>query len=120
MNRVAGRVLADGRLEVLGRSLASIGGDGHASGAMVEVLVRPEALEIEPGVPGHAVVAERTFLGSFTRMRVTLDDGADLLIDAASRRGLPEPGARVDVRVLSDDALVSSGAPVTIPEEVEA
>ena len=81
--------------------------------------MRPEALEIEAALPGHAVVAERTFLGSFTRMRVTLDDGADLLVDVASRRGLPEPGARVDVRVLSDDALVSSGEPTEIPEDIE-
>jgi len=120
MNRVAGRVLPDGRLDVLGRSLASLGADGHNAGAVVEVLVRPEALEIEAALPGHALVAERTFLGSFTRIRVTLDDGADLLIDAASRRGLPEPGARVDVRVLSEDALVSSGGPAAIDGALEA
>jgi putative spermidine/putrescine transport system ATP-binding protein len=106
MNRVAGRVLPDGRLEVLGHSLASIGADGHAAGSLVEVLVRPEALEAVPSHPGHAVVVERTFLGSLTRMHVRLDDGASLLIDAASRRGLPEPGARVGVRVLSEDGLV--------------
>jgi putative spermidine/putrescine transport system ATP-binding protein len=121
MNRVAGRVLPDGRLEVLGRSLASLGQDGHPdAGAVVEVLVRPEALEAEVANPGHAVVTERTFLGSFTRLRVTLDDGATLLVDAASRRGLPEPGARIDVRVLSDNALVSSGESAVIDEEVPA
>ena len=43
MNRVAGRVLPDGRLEVLGASLNSLGGDSHGAGSVVEVLVRPEA-----------------------------------------------------------------------------
>ena len=121
MNRVAGRVLADGRLEVLGSSLASIGADGHTPGSIVEVLVRPEALEAVVAAPGHAVVVERTFLGSLTRMHVTLDDGHHLLIDAASRRGLPEPGARVSVRVLSEDGLVSGAAgsePPLAPVEI--
>jgi putative spermidine/putrescine transport system ATP-binding protein len=107
MNRVAGRVLPGGRLEVLGSSLNAIGADGQQQGSMVEVLVRPEALEAVADEHGHATVTERTFLGSLTRMRVALDDGAELLIDAATRRGLPEPGARVGVRVTSEDALVS-------------
>jgi putative spermidine/putrescine transport system ATP-binding protein len=107
MNRVAGRVLPDGRLEVLGSSLSAIGPDGQAAGTAVEVLVRPEALEAVADEHGHATVLERTFLGSVTRMRVVLDDGVELLIDVGSRRGLPEPGARVAVRVTSEDALVS-------------
>jgi putative spermidine/putrescine transport system ATP-binding protein len=107
MNRVAGRVLPDGRLEVLGSSLSAIGPDGQAPGTGVEVLVRPEALEAVADEHGHATVLERTFLGSVTRMRVALDDGVELLIDVGSRRGLPEPGARVAVRVTSEDALVS-------------
>jgi putative spermidine/putrescine transport system ATP-binding protein len=110
MNRVAGRVLPDGRLEVLGGSLSAIGSDGQAAGSMVEVLVRPEALEAVTDEHGHATVVERTFLGSLTRMRVALDDGVDLLIDVASRRGLPEPGARVSVRVTGEDALISGPA----------
>jgi putative spermidine/putrescine transport system ATP-binding protein len=110
MNRVAGRVLADGRLEVLGASLTAIGRDGHTSGSVVEVLVRPEALAEVADHNGHATVAERTFLGSVTRIRVTLDDGGPLLIDVASRRGLPEPGTRVSVSVTSEEALVSEPA----------
>jgi putative spermidine/putrescine transport system ATP-binding protein len=106
MNRVAGRVLPDGRLEVLGSRLSAIGPDGQAPGSAVEVLVRPEALEAVADPNGHATVVERTFLGSLTRMRVALDDGVELLIDVASRRGLPEPGARVGVRVTSEDALI--------------
>jgi putative spermidine/putrescine transport system ATP-binding protein len=107
MNRVAGRVLPGGRLEVLGASVGAIGSDRQAPGSLVEVLVRPEALELVLEDPGHATVAERTFLGSLTRIRVTLDDGHDLLVDLATRRGLPEPGARVGVRVTSEEALVS-------------
>ena len=56
--------------------------------------------------PAMPTVTERTFLGSLTRLRVTLDDGVALLIDAASRRDLPAPGARVDVRVTGEDALI--------------
>ena len=58
--------------------------------------MRPEALEVVADEPGHARRRRADVPGSLTRMRVTLDDGADLLIDAASRRGLPEPGARVE------------------------
>jgi putative spermidine/putrescine transport system ATP-binding protein len=112
MNRVAGRMLADGRLDVLGSSLKSIGADGHGAGSLVEVLVRPEALEIAPGAPGHGAVAERTFLGSLTRLRVVLDDGAALLIDCASRQDLPPAGARVDVRVIGEEALIANGPAV--------
>jgi putative spermidine/putrescine transport system ATP-binding protein len=114
MNRVAGRVLPDTRLEVLGSSLNSIGRDDHGAGSLVEVLVRPEAIEVTPATPGHAVVSDRTFLGSLTRMRVTLDDGAVLLVDAASSRSLPDPGARVDVRVIGEDALIG-GDPGQLP-----
>jgi putative spermidine/putrescine transport system ATP-binding protein len=118
MNRVAGRVLPDQRLEVLGSSLNSIGHDGHGAGSLVEVLVRPEAIEVSVATPGHAVVSDRTFLGSLTRMRVTLDDGAVLLVDAASSRSLPDPGARVDVRVIGEDALIGGdpGQPPPLDE----
>ncbi len=112
MNRVAGRVLADGRLEVLGSSLNAIGAGSRDHGSMVEVLVRPEALEAVVEQTGHATLVERTFLGSLTRMRVALDDGSELLIDAASRRGLPEPGERVGVRAIGEDGLVSG--PLTL------
>src|ERR1022692_1811653 len=67
MNRVAGRVLADGRLEVLGSSLNAIGAGSRDHGSMVEVLVRPEALEAVVEQTGHATLVERTFLGSLTR-----------------------------------------------------
>jgi len=118
MNRVAGRVLPDQRLEVLGSSLNSIGHDGHGAGSLVEVLVRPEAIEVSVATPGHAVVSDRTFRGSLTRMRVTLDDGAVLLVDAASSRSLPDPGARVDVRVIGEDALIGGdpGQPPPLDE----
>jgi len=110
MNRVAGRVLPDGRLEVLGASLSSIESNGRRAGSTVEVLVRPEAIEVTAATPGEGVLDERTFLGSLTRMRVTLDDRTELLIDAATRRDLPEQGSRVSVRVLSEEALIADGA----------
>jgi hypothetical protein len=83
---------------------------------VLDVLVRPEALEVASATPGQGVVDERTFLGSLTRMRVTLDDGAELLIDAATRRDLPANGGRVSVRVISEDALVAG--PPTPAEEL--
>jgi hypothetical protein len=92
MNRVAVRVLDDGRLEVLGSSLRSLGGNGHRLGSVVEVLARPEAHEVSASELGYAVVSERTFLGSLTRLRVTLDDDVALLVDAASRRDRPPRG----------------------------
>jgi putative spermidine/putrescine transport system ATP-binding protein len=115
MNRIRARVLAGGRLEVLGASVSSADADGHAPGTTLEVLVRPEALEVASATPGQGVVDERTFLGSLTRMRIALDDGSELLIDAATRRDLPGNGERVSVRVLSEDALVAG--PATSAEE---
>ena len=117
MNRVSARVLAGGRVAALGSTLASHDADGHAPGSTLEVLIRPEALEVTSGTPGEGVVGERTFLGSLTRMRVTLDDGTELLIDAATRRDLPGNGERVNVRVLREDALVAGLA--TPPESYD-
>jgi putative spermidine/putrescine transport system ATP-binding protein len=108
MNRVSARLTGDGHLEVLGASLRASGPHApHAAGELVDVLVRPEALEALADPHGNATIAERTFLGSFTRMRVKLDDGCELLVDAASRRGLPEPGVRVSVRATGEDALLA-------------
>ena len=119
MNRLPAQVLAGGRLEVLGASLAGAGADGHRSGSTVEVLVRPEAIEIVAAAPGQGVVSERTFLGSLTRMRVALDDGTELLVDAPTHRDLPANGARVGVRVLSDEALIADRSAPLVPETSE-
>jgi putative spermidine/putrescine transport system ATP-binding protein len=108
MNRLSARVLGPGRLEVLGASMSSVAADGQVAGTAIDVLVRPEALEAVAAEPGQGVVDERTFLGSLTRTRVKLDDGTELLIDAATRRGLPEQGVRVGVRVLGEDALIAA------------
>jgi putative spermidine/putrescine transport system ATP-binding protein len=118
INRLPARVLPGGRLEVLGSSLVSMDASGHAAGGTTEVLVRPEALEAVAATPGRGVVRERTFLGSLTRLRVTMDDGIEVLIDAATRRDLAEPGARVDVRVLSEEALIA-GAVAPILEAID-
>jgi putative spermidine/putrescine transport system ATP-binding protein len=110
MNRLRARVLPGGLLDVLGASLDSIESNAQPAGSTVEVLVRPEALELSEQTPGQGVVDERTFLGSLTRIHVTLDDGTRLLVDAPTRRGLPGPGARVAVRVMSEAALVAGAA----------
>ncbi len=119
MNRLRARVLPDGRLDLLGVRLDPIESNGHPAGSTVEVLVRPEALELREQTPGQGVVDERTFLGSLTRIHVTLDDGTELLVDAPTRQGLPAPGSRVAVRVVSEAALVA-GAPTPLAEIVEA
>jgi len=103
----ASLLLPGGRLEVLGSSLNAIGGDGQQQGSMVEVLVRPEALEAVADEDGHATVTERTFLGSLTRIRVTLDDGADLL----------KKGARLTRQPNGDSYSVVSGPKVSASRE---
>jgi hypothetical protein len=43
-------------------------------------------------------------------------DGSELLVDAASRRGLPEPGVRVSVRATGEHALLAGdGAAASEP-----
>ena len=73
-NLVAGR-LAGGHVETAIGNFAATCGNGHAP---VEVLVRPELLELRPDPAGSASVVGREFRGHDVFYRVRLDDGSEL------------------------------------------
>jgi iron(III) transport system ATP-binding protein len=73
-NLVPGR-LAGGHVETAIGNFAADCGNGHAP---VEVLVRPELLELRPDPAGSACVVAREFRGHDVFYRVRLDDGSEL------------------------------------------
>jgi iron(III) transport system ATP-binding protein len=92
-NVVPGRV-KDGLVETLfGRfSVASLNGRRE-----VEVLVRPELLELEPDAKGRGEVVAREFRGHDVFYRVQLDDGITVCSQRPSNEVVPL-GARVALR----------------------
>jgi putative spermidine/putrescine transport system ATP-binding protein len=109
MNRLPGRLVAPGRVAVLGQELAA---DGDAPGpdVDVDVLVRPEAVEVRADEAGEARVVTRTFLGAVTRVTVAMADGTELLADAPSHLAPTTPGAPVTVRLAVSRVLVAERA----------
>jgi iron(III) transport system ATP-binding protein len=73
-NLVAGKA-ADGRVETALGTFAADCGNGYAP---VEVLVRPELLELRPDPLGPGLVVGREFRGHDVFYRVRLDDGSEL------------------------------------------
>ncbi|MBI1759361.1 MAG: ABC transporter ATP-binding protein [Actinobacteria bacterium] len=111
MNRLPGVVEAGGRVTVDGRVLP-VDGVVPAAGTVVDVLIRPEALEIEAAADGASVVVVTTFRGGSTRLTVRSDAGAELAVDVPTHRAT-ELAAGVRVRVVPSPrpVLVETRAP---------
>jgi iron(III) transport system ATP-binding protein len=92
-NLLRGR-LADGRVETPVGSFAAPNGDAPGD---VEVLVRPELLELRPDAAGPAEVVGREFRGHDIFYRVRLADGTTVCSQRPSTEIVPL-GARVVVR----------------------
>jgi putative spermidine/putrescine transport system ATP-binding protein len=58
--------------------------EGSATGGQVTVLIRPEAIDLEPDPAGPGRVAAVSFLGSIARARVELGDGTSILAQMSS------------------------------------
>jgi putative spermidine/putrescine transport system ATP-binding protein len=106
MNRLPGRLTGPGRVSVLGREVAADDPAGHAPGADVDVLVRPEVVEVREGGDDGRLLT-RTFLGAVTRVTVALTDGTELLADVPSHLAPTTAGAPVAVRLVADRVLVA-------------
>jgi len=107
MNRIPGRLDGTGdQVSALGQTVPVTGGAAEALAGDVDVLVRPEGLNIAAGPNGNGIVADRTFLGSTTRISVLLDGDHMVKIDQPSTvaAGLP-PGTSVQIS-LPDDRVV--------------
>jgi putative spermidine/putrescine transport system ATP-binding protein len=136
INRLAGTLVGDGTVDVLGQRLPVVdvgragasdpgaGADVPAQRGTVDVLVRPEALRLDadgdtssdPAAPGggRAVVRQRTFLGPITRVRVELPDGRASLVDVATAEaGTLTVGSSATVRLADRPVLVAPPAATT-------
>jgi putative spermidine/putrescine transport system ATP-binding protein len=104
MNRLPGVLRADGGVDVLDRQLPVLDAGDRAAGSTVDVLVRPEVVDVVAGGTGRVVT--RNFHGPMTRLRIALSDGTELLADLPSvHAGDLGPGATVTVN-LSDRAVL--------------
>ena len=109
MNRIPGRLDGTGdQVIALGQTVPVIGGAADALAGDVDVLVRPEGLNITAGPNGNGIVADRTFLGSTTRISVLLDGDHMVKVDQPSTvaAGLP-PGTSVQISLPGTAVLVS-------------
>ncbi|MER6211920.1 ABC transporter ATP-binding protein [Streptomyces sp. NPDC001642] len=95
MSRLPGR-LTDGAVEVLGQRLPV---DGEApAGPDVDVLVRPEAIDVRADETGGARVVATAFLGAVVRVTVRLGDDTEVKADLPTHEATAL-GAGVAVRV---------------------
>jgi putative spermidine/putrescine transport system ATP-binding protein len=121
MNRVAGRVGEGGEMVVLGQRVPIVPGQAgakYAPGSAVEALLRPEALQALPDAGGPGEITERTFLGSAVRLKVNLDSGQEILVEAPSHGTDLPLGARVGLKVVVDRVVVAD--PGTTAEPLPA
>jgi iron(III) transport system ATP-binding protein len=92
-NLVRGRV-REGRVETALGAFSVPNGNGSST---VDVLVRPELLELAPDAAGSGEVVAREFRGHDVFYRVRLDDGTTLCSQRPSTEHVPL-GARVSLR----------------------
>jgi putative spermidine/putrescine transport system ATP-binding protein len=106
MNHLSGTTEAGGRVRVGSQVLPTTG--EQLAGSLVTVLVRPEAVVIEPDDRGDAVVVVANFRGATVRVRLLRSDGTELLADVPSHRAAEYgPGARVRVTLLDKPVLLA-------------
>ncbi|WP_230465875.1 ABC transporter ATP-binding protein [[Actinomadura] parvosata] len=114
MNHLAGQVTGD-HVTVLGQ-LLPVDGPVPADPS-VDVLIRPEAVQVVPADDGPSEVLAASFRGASVRLRLAVDGGevlADVPGHEAARLG---PGARVVVRLVERPVLVAART-VTVPAPV--
>ena len=98
-NLIAAEVAGPGTVRLWGKAPVSAEVNGHAEGARVTAIIRPEAVRLakdgEPCLP--AAVVGRTFTGAIVRVEATpyAAPEARLIIDLAGASAAPEVGAAV-------------------------
>jgi putative spermidine/putrescine transport system ATP-binding protein len=107
MNRIPGELQAGRQVAVLGQTVP-VRGHGPDETA-VDVLVRPEGLNLEIVANGNGIVTTRTFLGSVTRVGVQLDGDVAVLLDRPSTESAAlAPGESVSVSLPAQPVLVTA------------
>ncbi len=87
-NRLPGTIGASGSVEVLGARLPLPAAFvGPPPGALVDVLLRPEAVRVQPDPSALGVVTNRSFLGAAMRVHVTLPGGIEVVASVPAIEG---------------------------------
>jgi putative spermidine/putrescine transport system ATP-binding protein len=107
MNRIPGRIGDGAEIQVMSQRLKVNNPDGYAPGAVVEALLRPEAIGIIVDAAGAGEVTQTTFLGSTVRMEIKLDDGHTIVAEEAGTGGNAAIGARVGLKILAESVTVA-------------
>ncbi|WP_214325650.1 ABC transporter ATP-binding protein [Nonomuraea sediminis] len=111
MNHLAGQVSGD-QVTVLGQLLPVDG--SHSGDPAVDVLIRPEAVQVSPDPDGRAEIIAASFRGASVRLRVSLE-GGEVLADVPGHEAVRlAPGTRVSVRLVERPVLVAART-VTTP-----
>jgi len=108
MNRVPGKLIDAGSVEVLGKKI-SVANSGHglSSGSSVNVMIRPEQFSISSG--DSVTITERSFRGPMTRIVVALADGTNVDLDIASAETTSmTPGTRTGLTVSATSAIIEA------------
>ncbi|MFI9558279.1 ABC transporter ATP-binding protein [Nonomuraea endophytica] len=114
MNHLAGRVSGD-QVTVLGQLLPV---DGEVpEDPSVDVLIRPEAVQVTPAEDGRAEILAASFRGASVRLRVALE-GGEVLADVPGHEAVRlAAGTKVTVRLVERPVLVAART-VTVPVPV--
>ena len=114
--RIAGPAGADAfRVDIAGTTVTAYGAAGTANNGSVQVLIRPEHVEVlDQAAPEviSAVIENETFVGTDTRLQLRLNDGALFMARLANSpeqdRTRP-PGTRVWLRIHGHSARLLGG-----------
>src|SRR4029077_4980847 len=100
MNRIPGELQPGGQVTALGNAVPVRGHRTYETA--VDVLVRPEGLQMEAVENGNGIVTTRTFLGSVARVAVQLSGDVAVQVDRPSVESAAlAPGASVSVSLLA-------------------
>jgi putative spermidine/putrescine transport system ATP-binding protein len=108
MNRVPGSLLGQDQVRALGTVVPVHGAAPAGPGGDVDVLVRPEGLQVAAQPGGNGIVTSRTFLGSVTRISVRLSGDLTVKVDHPSAAAASmTPGESVQVSLPAAAVLVT-------------
>ena len=108
MNRIPGELQSGGTVTVLDKTVPVMNQDADVSSGPVDVLVRPEGLNLEVIENGNGIVTTRTFLGSVTRVGVLLSGDVAVQIDESSSVAAAlAPGTSVQVTLPPEPVLIA-------------
>ena len=108
MNRIPGELQGSHDVSALGAVVAVHGDTASGLSGDVDVLVRPEGLEIAVLSGGNGIVTHKTFLGSVTRVSVLLSGDVTVKVDQPSTvAAAMSPGTSVQVSLPGMPVLVA-------------